>query len=155
MFFQTRKWPLLTEVTMTLHSNSIGKERCQKEKIKFTNPNTTKCICTFLNFKIKNCLMFQNCASQISTRPPKGMTKKRSNLSNPPSKDGNKMHDEKPLQKIRISKLNNGRRRRKKISLGRSLYYYYHYLVTIFEKGVLTLIRVFSNTHPQTILHQV
>ena len=43
----------------------------------------------------------------------------------------------------------------KKISLGRSLYYYYHYLVIIFEKGVLTLIRVFSNTHPQTILHQV
>ena len=73
VFFQTRKWPLLTEVTMILHSNSIGKERerCQKEKIKFTNPNTTKCICTFLNFKIKNCLMFQNCASQISTRPLK------------------------------------------------------------------------------------
>ena len=53
------------------------------------------------------------------------------------------------------SNLKAQQRKKKKISLGRSLYYYYHYLVTIFEKGVLTLIRVFSNTHPQTILHQV
>ena len=68
------------------------------------------------------------------------------------------MHDEK--HKIETFAKNSNlkaqqRKKKKKISLGRSLYYYYHYLVTIFEKGMLTLIRVFSNTHPQTILHQV
>ena len=47
--------------------------------------------------------------------PPKGMTNKRSNLSNPPSKDGNKMHDEKPLQKFESQSSNNGRRKKKNL----------------------------------------
>ena len=51
VFFQTRKWPLLTEVTMILHSNSIGKERerCQKEK-KIHKPQHYKMYLYLLEF---------------------------------------------------------------------------------------------------------
>ena len=95
----------------------------RKDKI-HKPPNTTKCICTFLNFKIKNCLMFQNCASQISTRPLKAWQTREVTSLIHLQKMGTrcmmKNIKSKPLQKIRISKLNNGRRKKnlpRKISL--------------------------------------